>query len=182
MVKALLIIDMQKFVEERIRQGIGYYPHDAINRMVHLVQTFRDNHQKVMHVRHQTSEPGSLLHPQSPSYPAIAALEAKSDEPVFIKNTSSAFVSTDLKSYIDEHLITEVTVIGAVAGFCVNSTVRNGSDLGIKMTVVSDAVLSFDLPTVQGSAKNIHDVTMALLHADFATVTSASALHACVGD
>lgn len=44
----------------------------------------------------------------------------------------------------------------------------------MKMTVVKDAVISFDLPGGKGEAKNIHDVTMNLLASDFAKITSSN--------
>ncbi len=172
MSRALLIIDMQKFVEERIHQGINYYPRNAISNMELVLKRFRTNNDLVLHVRHRTEEPDSSLHPSSPLYPAIEAFREKAHEPVFFKNTSSAFASTGLKAWLDSHFISEVFVIGAVAGFCVNSTVREGSDLGVKMTVLKDAVLSFDIPALKKEARNIHAVTMALLETDFATVKS----------
>lgn len=60
--------------------------------------------------------------------------------------------------------------MGAVAGFCVNSTVRIGADLGLNMIVRKDAVISFGLQSHQPGAEEIHHVTMALLEADFARV------------
>lgn len=170
MSRALLIIDMQKFVEQRIASGVGYYPLNAISNMASLLTQFREEGARVAHVVHQTAEEGSLLHPDSPYYPVVAGFEHRPDERVFVKNTSSAFASTELKRYFDEQGVSEVVVMGAVAGFCVNSTVRHGADLGLKMTVVSDAVLSFDLPGDAREEKNIHDVTMKLLAAGFARV------------
>jgi len=67
-------------------------------------------------------------------------------------------------------------VTGAVAGFCVNSTVRAGADLGFSMVVVRDAVIGFDLPAAGLSARLIFDVTMAHLEADFARVVESAAL------
>ncbi|MBB4000076.1 isochorismatase family protein [Aureimonas pseudogalii] len=67
-------------------------------------------------------------------------------------------------------------VTGAVAGFCVNSTVRAGADLGFAMTVVRDAVIGFDLPEADFSARVIFEVTMAHLEADFATVVETASI------
>jgi isochorismate hydrolase len=41
MAKALLIIDMQRFVEDRINKGVGYYPSDAISNMRHLLNKYK---------------------------------------------------------------------------------------------------------------------------------------------
>lgn len=93
-----------------------------------------------------------------------------------MKRTSSGFASTDLATYLQDKGITDLMVTGAVAGFCVNSTVRAGADLGFDMTVVRDAVLGFDLPAAQLSARTIFDVTMAHLESDFAKVVDTSAV------
>lgn len=176
MSKALLIIDMQKFVSERIQQGVDYFPQNSIENMTSVIEQFRTSGRPVIHVRHQTPEQGSPLHHGSPSSQPLASFEERPGEPVFIKHTSSAFSSTGLLAHLEEANISEVVVIGAVAGFCVNSTVRMGADLGLKMTVLKDAVLSFELEKSQLSAKAIHDVTLALLEAGFAQVTDATAL------
>lgn len=171
MSKALLIIDMQNYVTERIHKGVDYFPQNAIENMTSVIEKFRQSGRPVIHVHHQTPEQGSPLHHNSPSSQPLASFEALPDEPVFIKHTSSAFSSTELQAYLQNAGISEVIVIGAVAGFCVNSTVRMGADLGLTMTVLKDAVLSFELVKSQLSAKVIHDVTLALLEADFAQVT-----------
>lgn len=176
MSKALLIIDMQNFVTERIAQGVDYFPQNSIENMTSVIEAFRKSGDPVIHVRHQTPEEGSPLHQSSPSSLPLTALKEVSNEPVFFKHTSSAFSSTGLYDYLQDKGIAEVVVIGAVAGFCVNSTVRAGADLGLKMTVLKDAVLSFALEKSQLSAKVIHDVTLALLEADFAQVTNAREL------
>ena len=173
MSKALLIIDMQKFVSERIQQGVDYFPQNSIENMTSVIEQFRTSGRPVIHVRHQTPEQGSPLHHGSPSSQPLASFEERPGEPVFIKHTSSAFSSTGLLDYLQDAQISEVVVTGAVAGFCVNSTVRMGADLGLKMTVLKDAVISFELSQAQLSAKVIHDVTLALLAADFAQVIPA---------
>jgi len=174
MSKALLIIDVQNFVEHRINNGIPYYPHSALGNMEKILKRFREDNHHIIHIVHQSAEEGSLLHPQSPYYPIMDNVKNNAGEPVFIKKTSSAFASGELKQYLDDYAISDVFVIGAVAGFCVNSTVRQGSDLDIAMTVVRDAVISFALSDDEGEEKTIHDITMKLLASDFSKVVSTS--------
>ncbi|MDA5497936.1 cysteine hydrolase family protein [Yersinia aleksiciae] len=176
MSKALLIIDMQNFVVDRIQLGVKYYPENSIENMKCIVEKFRKAGKPVIHVRHQTSENGSTLHKNSPMSLPVKSFKELSDEPVFIKNTSSAFSSTKLLSYLQDADIDEMAVIGAVAGFCVNSTVRMGADSGLKMTVIKDAVISFELDKYHLGAEEIHNVTLALLDADFAQVISSTEL------
>lgn len=166
--QALLVIDMQGFVTDRIAGGMEYYPTDSIDNMRAVISTFRAAGKPVLHVRHQTLEPGSPMHTSSPHFLPVEGFGEQSGEAVFVKHTSSAFSSTELYEWLQREDIREVAVIGAVAGFCVNSTVRSGSDLGLAMTVVRDAVLSFPLAGDDLNAKAIYDVTLGLLEAGFA--------------
>ncbi|MEY6762806.1 isochorismatase family protein [Kluyvera ascorbata] len=174
--QALLVIDMQRFVSDRIARGITYFPTDSIENMKSVIAAFRSAGKPVIHVRHETMEPGSDLHKNSPQYPPVAGFEEQGEETVWVKRTSSAFSSTDLQRWLQRAQITELTVVGAVAGFCVNSTVRSGCDLGFKMTVVRDAVLSFPLDNAGLSAENIFNVTLGLLEAGFARGANATEL------
>ncbi|MDT7449674.1 isochorismatase family protein [Citrobacter koseri] len=177
MTTALLIIDMQNFVVDRINQGVEMFPHNAIDNIRSILETFRSSQNLVIHIRHHATEESASLHPSSPLSHTLEGCEEKNDEPVFIKNTSSAFSSTDLLTYLKSHQISACIVIGAVAGFCVNSTVRAGADASLNMTVIQDAVISFALKDGEPSAKNILDVTLALLAADFASVITTAELN-----
>lgn len=176
MSESLVIIDMQRYVELRIQQGVGYYPVNAVQNSRQVLAHFRRHGLPVIHVHHQSSPEDSLLHPTSPAFPVMSELAGLPGEPLFIKTTSSAFTSTELQHYLNEHGITTLTVIGAVCGFCINTTVRDGADLGFTMKVVSDAVISFDVPDNALEAKNIHQVTLGLLAADFAKIINTQAL------
>lgn len=151
-------------------RGVDTYPDNAIDNMNHILKEFRRSGNQVIHVHHYSIEEGSSLHQNSLLAQVIKGFEEEPGEPVFIKSTSSAFSSTDLFPYLTKQQFSECIVIGAVAGFCINSTVRSGADLGLKMTVVSDAVISFGLEGSGPGAKAILEVTLALLSADFAKV------------
>lgn len=174
--QALLIIDMQMEMQHRIEGGRNCVNPAAAAVIAGLAHAFRERGQPVIHIRHRDADPASPLHADAAGYPPIACAEAVAGEPVFLKTTSSAFASTDLAAWLRDRGITDLVVTGAVAGFCVNSTVRAGADLGFTMTVVSDAVLGFDLPGAGLSARTIFDVTMAHLEADFARLVEASTL------
>ncbi|WP_437614223.1 isochorismatase family protein [Erwinia sp. V71] len=124
----------------------------------------------MIHIRHADADPASPLSREAPGYQVMPCAQELATESVFIKSTSSAFASTTLEKYLRDCGITQLLVTGAVAGFCVNSTVRAGADLGFRMTVIHDAVMGFDVPPSPLSAQTIFDATMALLAADFATL------------
>lgn len=175
---ALLVIDMQREMERRIAAGRDCVNPDAGARIADLIAGFRRVGWPVVHVRHASHQAGAALHPASPFYPAMDCAEAREGEAVFVKAGSSGFAGTELEAHLRAEGIGRLVVVGAVAGFCVNTTVRGGSDLGFAVTVVRDAVIGFDLPEAGLSARVIFDVTMAHLAADFAVVADAAAVMA----
>ncbi len=173
---ALIIIDMQMEMRRRIESGRDCINPEAPQRIAELSQAFRARGLPVIHIRHRDDDAASPLHADAPGYVPMPCGDAMGDEPVFVKGTSSAFASTDLAAYLRQQGISDLIVTGAVAGFCVNSTVRAGADQGFAMTVVRDAVLGFDLPAAGLRARTIFDVTMAHLEADFARLVDSTVL------
>ncbi|PYE90157.1 isochorismatase family protein [Phyllobacterium leguminum] len=172
--KALLIIDMQMEMQRRIEGGRDHVNPDAPAKIAELSDAFRQKGLPVIHIRHRDEDPASPFHFDAAGYSPMRCAEALDDEPVFFKRTSSGFASTDLAAHLHDKGIVDLVVTGAVAGFCVNSTVRAGADLGFNMMAVRDAVIGFDLPSAGLSARTIFDVTMAHLEAGFAKVVNAS--------
>ncbi|WP_151718592.1 isochorismatase family protein [Gemmobacter serpentinus] len=174
--QALLIIDMQQEMQRRIDAGYDLVNPEAPAQIAALAARFRAQGRAVVHVRHRAQDPAAPFHVDAPGYAPMPCAEAEPGEAVFVKQTSSAFASTDLAAHLRGQGITDLVVTGAVAGFCVNSTVRAGADLGFRMIVVRDAVLGFGLPQDGLSARAIFDVTMGLLAADFAEMTESAAI------
>ncbi len=176
---ALLIIDMQMVMQQRIEDGRPHVNGSAPTAIEALAAAFRDAGRPVIHIRHAEADPASPLHPDAPGYPPMACAREWPGETVLVKTTSSAFPSTSLETHLRERGIAHLFVVGAVAGFCVNSTVRSASDLGFAVTVVTDAVIGFDLPSAGLDARTVFDVTMGLLAADFAELRES---HAIIAD
>lgn len=179
---ALLVIDMQREMERRIAAGRDCVNPDAGVRIAALIAAFRRAGWPVVHVRHASDQPGAALHPGSPFHPPMDCAAAEAGEAVFVKAGSSGFAGTGLEAHLRAQGIGALVVVGAVAGFCVNTTVRAGSDLGFAMTVVRDAVIGFDLPEAGLPARVIFDVTMAHLAADFAQVADGAEVMARLRD
>lgn len=172
--RALVIIDMQQEMQSRIDAGRPHVHGDAPTRVAALAAAFRMAGQGVVHVRHAEADPASPLHPDASGYPPMPCAIEVAGEPLFVKRSSSAFATTGLADHLRAMGSPKLHVVGAVAGFCVNSTVRAAADLGFQVAVVADAVLGFDLP--DQNAQTIFDVTMALLAADFAEITDSEAV------
>ncbi|MGA1803535.1 isochorismatase family protein [Rhizobium sp. HT1-10] len=179
---ALVIIDMQMLMQDRLDGGRDHVHGDAIVKIAALAAKFRWDGETVIHVHHGDPDPASPMHPGAPAQRVMPEIEPLADEPVFVKSTSSPFASTGIESYLRDNHIETLVVTGAVAGYCVNTTVRVGSDLGFTMIVVRDAVMGFDLPDENLSARAIFDVTMAHLKSDFAKVVDSHEMMAPPGE
>src|SRR5215510_13891535 len=105
--KALIIIDMQMEMLHRMEGGRDHVNSDAPARIAELSDAFRQNGLPVVHVRHCASESGQPLHPDAPGFQPMACAISLGDEPVFFKQTSSAFASTDLAAYLRDKGITD---------------------------------------------------------------------------
>lgn len=169
---ALLIIDMQMAMLDRIEAGRAAVNPDAGAAIERLAAACRENGVAVVHIRHHEADPASPFHPDAPLARPMPCDAAQPGEAVFIKHTSSAFASTDLAAHLRGAGVTRLIVTGAVLGFCVTSTVRAASDLGFEVILPRDAVLGFDLPFMGLGAEEIAKVTFGLLGADFATLSS----------
>ncbi|MFT8452117.1 MAG: cysteine hydrolase family protein [Zymomonas mobilis] len=167
---ALLVIDMQMLMQENIDKGRDYTSDKISINIPALLSAFRAADKPVFHIRHQQSEKMAQVYPNKESFYPMPCAEAVKGETVLYKTTSSAFASTDLAERLHKEGISRLVITGAVAGFCVNSTVRAAKDLGFEVVVVKDALLSFDLPAYNLSAQQILDTTTALFAAGFGAV------------
>ena len=168
MAEALLIIDMQAEMQARLAAGRDHVNGDAPAVIEKMATHCRKAGIPVIHVRHRSDDPTSPFALGGAAAEPMPCDKAAPGEAVFEKTGSSAFAGTGLEAHLRRHGITSLMVTGAVAGFCVNSTIRAASDLGFRVTIIRDGVLGFDLPDAHLSARQIFDVTMALLEADFA--------------
>lgn len=179
--RAVLVIDMQEGMAERIRAGRETATPDAPERIATLLARARGRGMPVIHVLHDDKHPESPFRKGEPGAAPMPCAVPMEGETVLWKHGSSAFHGTGLDAHLKAHGITELVVAGAVAAFCVTSTVRQASDLGYKVLLPQDALLGFDLPAHGGGrldAGTVFRDTLSLLGADFATLTSVDALAA----
>ncbi|MES2539811.1 MAG: isochorismatase family protein [Pseudomonadota bacterium] len=178
---AVLVIDMQEGMADRIREGRPTATPDAPDRIAALLSWARATGVPVIHVLHDDPHPESPFRKGHPGGAPMPCAVPQVEEAVFWKQGSSAFHGTGLDAHLKAQRITKLAVAGAVAAFCVTSTVRQGSDLGYDVLLPQDALLGFDLPAHDGGrldAQTVFRVTLSLLGADFATLTTVDALAA----
>lgn len=174
MTTALLVIDMQLGMADRIAAGRLPVDAQAPDRMAMLIAMFRARNLPVVHVHHD--EPGTPFARDLPSGAPMPCAAPLAGETVLWKHRSSAFAGTGLDAHMRKLGAGRIVVIGAVAAFCVTSTVRAASDLGFEVILPGDALLGFDIPAHDGGridAGTVLRVTLSLLGADFAQLVRA---------
>lgn len=181
MSRAILVIDMQEGMADRIRAGRPTATTDAPGRIAALLARARETGVPVIHVLHDDPHPDSPFRKGAAGAAPMPCAIPMEGETVLWKHGSSAFHGTGLDTHLRAQGIGELVVAGAVAAFCVTSTVRQASDLGYRVLLPQDALLGFDLPAHDGGridAGTVFRVTLSLLGADFATLTTVDALAA----
>ena len=171
---ALLIIDVQQGLDEP-RYGQRNNP-DAEKRIADLLEGWRESDRPVIHVQHQSLEPGSPLRAEEPGNAIKAEALPVSGEPIFHKHVNSAFIGTDLESYLRGRGIDSLVMAGLTTDHCVSTTARMAANLGFTVTVVEDATATFERCGADGthySADLMHGAALASLHGEFATVRRA---------
>jgi nicotinamidase-related amidase len=176
MTTALVIIDMQMGMEHRRLAGRPRANPQAEDHVAALLATFRARSLPVVHVHHDDPNPASDFHPGSFGHAPLPCALPLAGEPVLHKTGSSAFAGTGLDALLRRLGAGRIVVVGAVAAFCVTSTVRAASDLGFQVILPGDALIGFDLPAHDGGridADTVLRVTLSLLGADFAQLMTA---------
>ena len=170
---ALLIIDVQRGLDGP-RWGERNNP-QAEQRIAELLKAWRLDGRPVIHVQHASLEPESPLREGEPGHAFKPEAEPMPGEPVFRKHVNSAFIGTDLESYLRARGIEELVVAGLTTDHCVSTTVRMAGNLGFLVRVVEDATATHERRGPDGSlfsADVMHRSALASLHGEFATVTS----------
>lgn len=175
MTTALLVIDMQMEMTHRTEAGRERANPEAEARVSDLLALFRGRGLPVVHVHHD--QPGTPVALGQPGGAIMDCARPRPGEAVLVKSLSSAFSGTGLDAHLKGAEISRLVICGAVAGFCVTSTVRQASDLGYAVILPVDALIGFDVPRPDGSripAATVLDVTVTILGADFAQAMPAA--------
>lgn len=138
MAQALIVIDIQ---EGLVKEN----PFDTKNFIINtkaIIQHFRDQNIEVIFIRH--SEDEGLLAMGSDNWQVYHELKPQENEKIFNKYYNSIFKDTELKEYLNRKNITDLTFVGMQVEFCIDTSVKVGFEYGYKITIVDDAISTFD--------------------------------------
>ena len=174
---ALLTIDVQQGFDDPI-WGRRNNP-DAETHISRLISLWRREKRPIIHIQHCSVEAGSPLRPEQPGCQFKPEAKPIEGEPVFKKTVNSAFIGTELESYLKDNGIEHIVIVGLTTDHCVSTTTRMAGNLGFKVLLVSDATATFDRKGPDGKeymAEDIHAIHLASLNGEFCNVVTTESL------
>ncbi len=174
---ALLIIDVQQGFDD---PGWGQRNNpQAETNIAKLLAAWRQTQRPIFHIQHLSLEADSPLRADTTGHAFKEMVQPQQDEPIIQKNVNSAFIGTDLEERLHKDDIDTLVIVGLTTDHCVSTTSRMAGNLGFNTYIVSDATATFDRMSYDGkrfTAEDIHAISLASLHQEFATVTDTDTL------
>ena len=174
----LVLIDVQKCASDPVwgrRKNPG-----AEKFMKNVLDNFRNSGLPVIHVRHEDSmDPESLFRKGKSTLDFEDEVRPKEGETIITKNTSNAFIGTNLEELLRKLGNPVVFYAGLLTDQCVSTTVRMSGDLGFKSYLLGDCCAAYDLEDEKGNtipAEIVHNVHLASVNGAFADVINSSDL------
>lgn len=174
---ALILIDVQEGFGAAI---FGPRNNPLLERHIsQLLEAWRDADMPVFHVRHFSLISGSPFEETRSGSRMMAIVAPRDGEPIVTKHVNSAFIGTDLEAELQRRTIQQLVIAGLTTDHCVSTTIRMAANLGFAVYCVGDATATFDRIGSDGKqfrADDVHAVSLASLHGEFATVTNTAAV------
>ena len=177
---ALVVIDVQRGFDD-LWWGRRNNPACDEN-IAALVSQWATRGRPLVYVRHDSTNPGSPLHPVHVGNRLKRYLTEEPDLLV-TKEVNSAFHgSPDLDAWLRGAGITGIVICGITTNHCCETTARVGANLGHRVSFVIDATHTFDRTGPDGttlSADQLTTATATNLHGEFATIVSTAEVLRC---
>jgi nicotinamidase-related amidase len=170
---ALIVVDVQQGFDHP-KLGRRNNP-EAETNVARLLAGWRESERQIYHIQHLSTDESSPLQPGLPGIEHKEIAKPLWHEPVITKRVSSAFIGTDLEARIRQRMIKTLVICGLTTNHCVDSTTRMAGNLGFETYLAGDACAAFDRVGPDGvtyPAEQVHVISLANLHGEFATVQS----------
>jgi nicotinamidase-related amidase len=174
---ALLIIDLQKAIDAPY-WGPRNNP-DCERNVAALLERWRATGRPIYHIKHDSTEPQSAYRPGQPGNDFKDEVKPRPGERIIAKRVNSAFIGTDLAALLRDLRHGPLVVTGVLTNNSVEATVRMGGNLDFEIYVVSDGCFAVDKKTLDGRvfpATDVHALSLANMHGEYATVVDTSGI------
>lgn len=172
---ALVMIDWQcGFAEFATKLG-GRNNLTAETQAANLLLHWREKQWPIIHIRHDSTQADSVFRPGNPGNDLLEFAKPFGNEPLYVKAVNSCFVGTTLEADLRDRNIHKLVLTGVSSDHCLNTTARMGANLGFEIVIPEDATYSFPRTDSYGnahSAELVHDIALASLSGEFATITN----------
>ena len=140
--KALVIIDMQKFM---FREEAPVFQSDElIERVQSLLSEARGSGTPVIYVQHNAGD-GTPLEYGTKHWEIDDRIEPKGKDIVIHKTTPDSFYQTALEVTLEQLDVDHLVLAGIQSEVCVDTTTRSAFGKGYEVTLVKDAHSTFDM-------------------------------------
>ena len=177
----LLVIDVQLAIDDP-KWGPRNNP-QAEQRIAALLDAWRKARMPILHVRHDSREAGSPYRPGMPGNAFKPEAAPRLGEPIVAKHTNSAFIDTDLEARLAQGGMKTLVICGVLTHNSVEATVRHAGNLGFRVLLPADACWAIDVQDLTGRlwpAEDVHQLSLAVMQGEYATVTETKAVLAAL--
>src|SRR3546814_13058140 len=108
-----------------------------------LLAAWRGAGRPVIHVKHNSTAPGSTLRPGQPGNDFKPGFEPLAGEALIEKTVNAAFIGTGLEAALRTRGLARIVAFGITTDMCVSTSVRLGATLCSELVVVAVAYAHF---------------------------------------
>jgi nicotinamidase-related amidase len=169
----LMVVDVQLAIDDP-KWGPRNNP-GAEQNIVRLLTAWRTRRKPIIHVKHDSTWPDSPFRPGQEGNGFLPLTAPLPGEAVVAKKVHSAFIGTDLVARLEAMGRPPLVICGVLLANSVETSVRNAANLGFSVRLPADACWSCDKRDLTGRlwpAEDVHQLTLALLDGEYASVTT----------
>ena len=171
--EVLVLIDQQKAMEHPLWGPRNNRQAEA--NILRLLQAWHSLAKPIVHVKHDSTELNSPFRPGQPGNDFLPLTAPLPGETVVAKKVHSALIGTDLTERLERMGRPPLVICGVQLANSVEATVRVAANLGFAIRLPADACWSCDKRDLTGRlwpAEDVHQLTLALLDGEYASVTT----------
>jgi nicotinamidase-related amidase len=145
-----------------------------------LVDSAREAHLPVFHIRHEEAPGAPVFAADGPLVETMPEVAPRGLEPVVVKHSPGSFTNTELGAVLEQFGVRRVVIAGFMTHMCCDTTARQASERGLDVIFLTDGTASRDL-TVGDRLVTYRDVQAATLAAQadgFATLADVASVRA----